>query len=248
MTDHPQEEQLHGGFINEVVRVGDTVRRAGSQVSDFAPRLLRFLEGRDWTGAPRYLGVDEQGRQILGFIEGIVPTGDVVPEAFKADESLSAVARMVREFHDLTAGSDLAGDEEVVCHNDLSPKNTVYREQGGVMLPVAFIDWDIAEPGARIHDIAMVCWKYLDLGESVADIGTCAHKMRLVCDAYGLDDRSGLMDAIIWWQESTIWGIEYGADKGTEALIKLRDGGFAEEIRRNVEWVREHRAGLEREL
>jgi aminoglycoside phosphotransferase (APT) family kinase protein len=155
---------------------------------------------------------------------------------------------MVREFHDLTAGSDLAGDEEVVCHNDLSPKNTVYQEQDGVMLPVAFIDWDIAEPGVRIHDIAMVCWKYLDLGESVANIVTCARKMRLICDAYGMDDRSGLMDAIIWWQESTIWGIEYGADKGTEALIRLRDGGFTEAIRRNVAWVREHRAELERDL
>jgi hypothetical protein len=242
------EEPLAGGFINEVVRVGDTVRRAGSQVSDFAPRLLRFLEERGWTGAPGYLGVDGQGRQILAFIEGVVPTEDVVPEAFAADKSLIAVARMVREFHDLTAGSDLAGDEEAVCHNDLSPKNTVYREEGGVMLPVAFIDWDIAEPGPRIHDIAMLCWKYLDLGETVADIGTCARKMRLICDAYGLDDRSELMDAIIWWMESTIWGIDYGADQGTEALIRLRDGGYVDAIRRNVAWVLDHRAELEREL
>jgi hypothetical protein len=248
MTDHPQEERLTGGFINEVVRVGETVRRAGSQISHFAPRLLLLLEERGWTGAPRYLGIDEQGRQILSFVEGIVPSGNDVPETFKTDGSLAAVARMVREFHDLTAGSDLAGDEEVVCHNDLSPKNTVYQEQDGVMQPVAFIDWDIAEPGPRIHDVAMVCWKYLDIGESVTDINACARKMRLICDAYGLDDRSGLMDAIMWWQESTIWGIEYGADEGTEALIRLRDGGFTEAIRRNVAWVREHRAELERDL
>jgi hypothetical protein len=248
MAERPHEERLTGGFINEVVRVGDTVRRAGPQVSDFAPRLLRFLDERGWTGAPRYLGIDDEGRQILGFIEGIVPTADVVPDAFKTDEALAEVARMVRGFHDLTAGSDLADEKECICHNDLSPKNTVYRSPAGIMLPVAFIDWDIAEPGSRIHDIAMVCWKYLDLGPSVPHVGECSRRMRLICDAYGVHDRSGLMDTIIWWQESTVWGIEYGAAKGTEALIRLRDGGFAEVIRRNMAWVQEHRAGLEWEL
>jgi hypothetical protein len=239
------EERLVGGFINEVVRVGDTVRRAGSQVSDFAPRLLRFLEEQDWPGAPRFLGIDEQGRQTLSYIEGVVPTGDIVPEPFKADASLVAVARMVRQFHDLTSGSDLAGNEEVVCHNDLSPKNTVYQEDNGVMLPVAFIDWDIAEPGPRIHDIAMICWKYLDLGPSIRDLGEYARKMRLVSDSYGLEDRSGLMEAIIWWMEATIWGIEYGADNGTEALIRLRDDGYVDAIRRNVAWVQTHCTDLE---
>jgi hypothetical protein len=46
-------------------------------------------------------------------------------------ESLAGIARLVRQFHDLTAGTPLAGDQEVVCHNDLSPKNTVYRDDGG---------------------------------------------------------------------------------------------------------------------
>lgn len=239
------EERLTGGFINEVVRVGDTVRRTGSHVSGFAPRLLRYLVERGWTGAPRYLGVDDQGRQVLQYIDGVVPSMEVVPEAFKADESLAAVAQMVREFHDLTEGSDIAGDMEVVCHEDLSPGNTVYHEIDGIMLPVAFIDWDIATPGPRIHDLALVCWKYLDLGTSVTDIDDCARKMRLICDAYGLEDRSGLLDTIIWWMESTIWGIEYGAEQGTEALVRLRDGGVTLAIRRNVSWVNANRTGLE---
>jgi hypothetical protein len=41
------------------------------------------------------------------------------------DESLVTVARLVREFHDLTAGTPLAGDQKVMCHNDLPSKNTV---------------------------------------------------------------------------------------------------------------------------
>ena len=70
----------------------------------------------------------------------------------------------MREFHDLTAGTPLAAGAEVVCHNDLSPKNTVHRDGGTGLAPVAFIDWDLAAPGERIHDIAHVCWQYLALG------------------------------------------------------------------------------------
>ncbi len=67
---------------------------------------------------------------------------------------------MVREFHDLTAGTPLARGAEVVCHNDLSPKNTVYRgDDGAVLMPAAFLDWDLAAPGERIHDVAHVCWQ-----------------------------------------------------------------------------------------
>jgi len=40
----------------------------------------------------------------------------------------SRVAELVRQFHDLTTGTPLAGDQEVVCHHDLSPKNTVYLD------------------------------------------------------------------------------------------------------------------------
>jgi Ser/Thr protein kinase RdoA (MazF antagonist) len=49
--------------------------------------------------------------------------------------SSAEVARLVRQFHDLTAGTPLAGDQEVVCHNDLSPKNTVYRDDREGMRP-----------------------------------------------------------------------------------------------------------------
>ena len=63
-------------------------------------------------------------------------------------------AELVREFHDLTPGTPLAGDAQVVCHNDLAPNNTVYSPGGSGLRPVAFIDWDLAAPGQRIHDVA----------------------------------------------------------------------------------------------
>ncbi|MFD4644220.1 phosphotransferase [Lentzea sp. NPDC058436] len=225
------EQPLPGGFVNEVVRVGDTVRRRTSERSDFVHRLLLHLERHGWPGAPRFLGIDGQGREVLTFLEGHVParsTGD-----------LAELARLVRRFHDLTAGTALAGDQEVVCHNDLAPRNTVYRD--GV--PVAVLDWDLAAPGARIHDVAHMCWQYLDLGPAVDDLAATGEQLRVLCDAYGLDDRSQVVEMILWWQDRCAEGIE-----NDPALARLRESGAVRSVRNAQTWVAENRTGLEAAL
>ncbi|MEU6512405.1 phosphotransferase [Streptomyces sp. NPDC046942] len=162
-----------------------------------------------------------------------------------SDESLVAVARLVREFHDLTAGTALAGEHEVVCHNDLSPKNTVYRLGSGSLRPVAFIDWDLAAPGARIHDVAHVCWQYLGLGPAVVDVGEAARRMRLVADSYELSERQRLVSTVLWWQDRCWRGIEAEAGAGDVAMVRLRDAGVVREVQRAYQWVSDHQGSLE---
>jgi hypothetical protein len=116
------EQPLPVGCVNAVTRVGDTVRQARSPNTTFVHRLLALFQQQHWPGAPRFLGIDDQQREVLRHIDGHVPWQPPHP---RDEPSLVRVARLVREFHDLTAGTDLAGDQEVVCHNDLSPKNTV---------------------------------------------------------------------------------------------------------------------------
>jgi aminoglycoside phosphotransferase (APT) family kinase protein len=229
------EERLPGGFVNEVVRVGDTVRRP--QSGEFVHRLLGCLDG--WPGAPRLLGVDSRGREVLEFLDGHVAWESRQPAGVTSDESLVRVARLVREFHDLTAA--LAGDGEVVCHNDLSPKNTVYRVVGGGLRPVSFIDWDHAAPGRRVHDVAHVCWQYLGLGPGV-EVGAAARGVRLISEAYGLVERGELVDTILWWQDRCWRGIV--ADAGA-AGERLRAAGVVEEVRGQYGWVLEHRERLD---
>ena len=72
--------------------------------------------------------------------------------------------------------------------------STVYRDDGEGLRPVAFLDWDVAAPDCRIHDVAHVCWQYLDLGPVVNDLAATSHRLRLMCDAYGLADRSQVVD------------------------------------------------------
>ncbi|MPY64594.1 phosphotransferase [Streptomyces spongiae] len=242
------ESFLPGGFVNAVVRAGDRVCRPASARTKFVGDLLRLLESGGWSGAPRYLGVDDEGREVLSYLDGHVAWEQRQPAAVSSDESLGTVARLVREFHDLTAGTPLAGEQEVVCHNDLSPKNTVYQLSSGELRPTAFIDWDLAAPGARIHDIAHVCWQYLDLGPSVADVEEAARLMRLIVDSYGLSDRQRLVSTILWWQDRCWRGIKTQADAGDVAMIRLRDAGAVRQVQTAYQWVSDHRAALERSV
>lgn len=235
---------LPGGFVNDVVRMGDTVRRRSPARPEFVHQLLSLLEQAGWDGSPRFLGLDERGREMLGFVPGHVAWETSQPAEVTCDESLIRIGELVREFHDLTAGTALAGPAEVVCHNDLSPKNTVYRDLGVGLRPVAFIDWDLAAPGRRIHDVAHVCWQYLRLGPDVTDARDAARGIRLICDAYGLADRSRLVDVILWWQNRCRRGIETAAAAGDPAMRHLRDSGVIAGVRAAHRWVETHREEL----
>ncbi|WP_280493276.1 phosphotransferase [Nocardia asiatica] len=239
---------LRGGVVNDVVRVGDTVRRRPSPRAEFVHELLARFERCGWTGAPRLLGMDDQGREILAYLDGQVPIEEHRSAAVGCRAALARVAELVRAFHDLTAGTDLAAGGEVVCHNDLAPKNTVYRDNGDGMRPVAFLDWDLAAPGRRIHDLAHACWQYLDLGPRISDIPATAALLRLMCDAYGTGERDELIDTVLWWQDRCRLGIEAAAAAGAPAMTRLRADGVPALIRAAHRWVTEHRAELEAAL
>jgi len=220
------------------------VRRPLPAEDMFVHALLRLFEQRCWPGAPRYLGIDEQGRQVLSYLPGHVAWGASQPADVWSAASLTVAAALVRQFHDLTAGTELAADQEVVCHNDLSPPNTVYRDGGSGLRPVAFIDWDLAAPGSRLHDLAHVCWQFLNLGPDIADAAEAGRSLRLICDGYRLDDRSGLVEAILWCQDRCWRGILSLAQEGDPAMIRLRDSGGAQSVLDAYRWVAGHQRAL----
>ncbi|MET9019573.1 aminoglycoside phosphotransferase family protein [Actinopolymorpha sp. NPDC004070] len=252
--------ELPGGRINKVVRIGNTVRRRPPGRPDDTRALLNHFEDRGWAGAPRFLGVDDEGRQILSYVPGWVPLprlvaqpaeSQVAPPGVWSDESLAGVARLVREFHDLTAATPLAEDQETLCHNDLTPNNTVYRDAGdGSFRPVAFIDWDDSTPGPRIHDVADICWMYPSarFAPDRPDPKTLGRLMRLMCDAYGLPDRSALITIVLTRHDQTWRGIADLADAGHKGYQLLRDLGAVEFGHANYEWTKAHRVEIEHAL
>ena len=96
------ETLLTGGNINPaVVRVGDTVRRVVNAHSRTVHSLLRHLETQGFAGSPRFLGTDAQEREMLTFLPGEV---GFMPYLWENDVSLVAAARLLRNYHDATAG------------------------------------------------------------------------------------------------------------------------------------------------
>ncbi|MGI5519501.1 aminoglycoside phosphotransferase family protein [Micromonospora sp. CA-259024] len=243
------EEPLTGGFVADVVRVGDTVRRTPPANLDFVGALLDHLAEVDADLAPRPLGVDASGRQMLSYVAGRVPWRDREDAAFFADPALVRLAELIRRLHDACAGTPLAGDAETVCHRDLSPKNTVYRDSPTGPLPVAFLDWDLAGPGRRIEDVAFAGWHWAVLGEG-ADPAELGRRCRVLCDAYEapatgpepvLLARDELVDVMLHQIEDTWRGIDAGADRDEPGMRRLRDGGAVEGVRRWQDWLLAHR-------
>ena len=121
------EIPLSGGRVTQgVVRVGDTVRRPVQTNSSFVRSLLKQLHELGFEATPRYLGSDESGREVFRFVQGYVPP-DLDPTI--PDETLVGAAGLIRRYHDATARLEIAAPHEVVCHNDLSPCNFVFRDR-----------------------------------------------------------------------------------------------------------------------
>lgn len=215
------EVPLTGGRVTAgVVRVGEEVRRPTGPYSAFVHTVLRALETARVAAAPRFLGLDEQGRERLSYLPGWVAP-DLAHEDW-TDEQLVAAAELTRRLHDTLADLPLAAGQETVCHNDLGPCNTVHLD--GV--PVAFIDWDGAAPGPRVLDLAHAIWRWAVISDTEAlSLDEQVRRTRLMCDAYGSAvDRSAVTDAI-------------AANQGRVVATAHRRGD-----RDSVEWHRSERA------
>lgn len=166
----PTYEKLTDGFCTStVVRVGGTVRRSAGPTSPTVHALLQHLERKGFRGAPRSYGFDDAGYHVLEFIEGQAASGRP-PSYVWHDSVLMDVTRLTRAFHDAVAdfkapswaawGAAVpSAPAEIVCHNDLAPWNTVFRQRR----PIAFIDWDSLAPGTRLWDLAYLVWHWVPL-------------------------------------------------------------------------------------
>lgn len=249
------ETRLEGGFVTGAVRLGDTVRREVGPWSPAVHALLEHLESVGYRAAPRFLGIDDAGREVLTHIDGVVPSGahpDVV-----TDLALRDVGGLVRELHSATVDFALPGGmawhfaplggpgPHPVCHHDLSPRNTVFDAGRAA----AFIDWDMATPEAGVHDVVHAAWQFVPLAtdEACARQGWASppdrgRRLRILLDAYGLPDgdRRAFAARVAERMEVTASGIEALAADGEPAFVRLVERGIPEAIRRDRAWVESH--------
>jgi hypothetical protein len=246
-----------------VVRIGDTVRRPVQPWTPAVHGLLRHLESVGFPYSPRVLGIDDEGREVLTYVEGESGTDGLAKVV--DDRRLVAMARLLREYHEAVAGyrpvdarwavtvATNAGvgpaappvPGELICHGDFGPWNLVWRGTE----PVGIIDWDYALPHRPLLDVAYA----LEYVAPFRDDAECMRSLRYpappdrrarlerFATAYGLTDLTGLADAVIDQQQSVLdWSLRL-ADEGHQPQLALREAGHFDEVADRVRWSRANR-------
>lgn len=219
------------------------MHRPATANSESMRQLLMHLEQSGFGGAPRVVGSGPDGGVVLTWIEGWVPTDS---EAWKLDlDALGTVGELLRAYHGCAQGfTPDAGYEEgpqsvaegqIVCHGDVAPRNTVFRDGRAV----AFIDWDGIFVSELIWDLAHAVWQF---GPVCADGDPLvrdwpappnrSERIAALVGGYRLDASRArqLADRVV----NVIAGIRRSVDRkaaaGSSAFVRMRDEGVLDDL------------------
>ncbi|UKS54630.1 phosphotransferase [Exiguobacterium acetylicum] len=253
-----EEQRLTGGNVSAVYQKGNYVYRTQNENSPNVHRLLRHLEAKHLSGVPRFVGIDDQNREILTFLPG--ETADYPLKAYMwQDDVIKDVARLMRKYHDATVDFETGDWEpllntptpyEVICHNDFAVYNTIFQDQrlSGV------IDFDLAAPGPRAWDIVYALYTFVPLSSrrqapdgSVIDYvaeqddARFAERVSRFLDAYGYEGlRSDLLQMLLLRVEALYLLIDQRAADGDAAFIKMKAEGHDTHYRAEYRFIAEH--------
>lgn len=194
------KEELLGGTMNRVVKIGETVHRqikGGSMLHAY----LKYLEQADMTGVPRFLGIDAQGREILSYVHGKTAGADYDfgHPCLHSEQAICDMARFMRKLHDVSTGflpTAINGGwtnpffpcekYETICHGDAAIWNFALVDDriAGVF------DFDQACPGTRAWDLTITlfsavlpsCYEY----DPSIHADDTRRRIQLFFDAYGM--------------------------------------------------------------
>jgi hypothetical protein len=229
------EETLAGGNTVGAVRNGDVVHKRASPWTPTVHALLRHLEEAGFDGAPRALGFDDQGREMLTYLPGETIGTRMPWPAWATDDSmLVQVGRWLRRLHDLTAGFVPPPGEQwfiggtmqpglIIGHQDAAPYNAVV--DGGTLL--GFYDWDIAGPSTREWDLAFSMLPWVPLASPGPEVEEKRRRTHLMLDAYGYDGDRRTFAAVVPDRARTQAGVirtmAAEGDPASIALIPIAD-------------------------
>lgn len=257
------EEQLPAGDVTEgVVKVGGAVRRPRQRQSGAVAAYLRHLEASGFVGAPRFLGTDVRGRDVLDHLSG--DTAGTPPEDWIADDAwLTQIGALLAQLHAASHGFQAPGEvtffrdlmpdppelaslvdaPTIVGHNDITPQNVVIADG----LVIGLIDFDLAGPTTPAREIANAALHWAPIGDpedrtpALRDVDPL-HRTRLLADGYrlGREDRAALADvrlraSLVGWERMRLAAETLGG-----GWARMWDEGVGDVIKRRQRWLTEH--------
>jgi hypothetical protein len=212
--------------------------------------LLTHLSESGFDTAPKALGVDGLGREILTFIPGETLIGQPWPDWVWSEELLDEAVTVLADYHAKVAafrpefvesrlGTQPLSRDQIVCHNDFAPYNCVFRK--GHL--VGLFDWDVVCAGSPLWDLAFFAWHWVPLYVPSSEIAwrsmeECRHRLRFIADSYGLGDRTDFLQQIIRRIEASRNGVLLRAAEGDEVFERLQREGHAEEMQSTIDFVK----------
>jgi len=264
------EQPLPGGNAGGAVLVNGTVRRPTGPWTPAVHDLLQYLDRRGFDGAPRPLGLDAEGREILSYLPGeTVGTSRPWPRWVYSEQALVDVGSWLRRYHDAVAGYRPRPGAiwrtatrpwhpgDVIGHNDAAPYNAVWRvEPHGSRAArlVGFIDWDFAAPCPAVWDLALLGFSWVPLhardivtSAGFTDFADRPRRLRLLLSSYGYSSSTDtLLDAVQACVAAHAVGVRERAEAGDPLFRGLVDDGVIDGLDRALDELARDRADFDR--
>jgi len=246
-----KDGECASGSVNFVTRMGDTVSRPMGHWSPSVHELLVFLEDQRFDYSPRFISIDEENKsERLSYIHGEVELRPWSEELLSLS-GLKQIAQMLKQYHEKVSSftpsdaqwhlSDRKHDiNQIIRHGDLGPWNMVWRDKKLVGL----IDWDFAEPGAPIEDIAQAAWQCIPLKPAHRCLQTGvspeqqSERLKHFCDACSVSCQE-VIEAVLVIQDLEIERLENHGNNNIEPWSSFLDRGDLNFVKEEKRWLEE---------
>ncbi|HVE92308.1 MAG TPA: phosphotransferase [Actinomycetota bacterium] len=203
-----------------------------------------------FTQAPRFLGVDEEGREVLSFIDG--ESGGAGWRQVASIDGLRAMISLLEDYQQAVRGFHLHGPtawsagvvdldgSQVICHGDFGPWNVVWRDGQAVGL----LDWDHARPGDALDDVGYAAQYLVPLRSDEDCVSLFGYdeppdrrtRLRVLSDGFTTTPDAVLRRAVEM-QLGTIALVESLADRGLEPQATWVREGLLDDLAGRLAWA-----------
>ena len=244
------------GSVNVISRLGDIVFRPMGHWSSSVHELLLYLEKADFKFSPRFLGVDSSTeKEKLTYLDGEVALRPW-PSVLRSLDGLAQIAEMLKRYHELVVDFQSSKNNwhlndravpktAIIRHGDIGPWNMVWK---GDQL-VGLIDWDFAEPGTILEDLAQIAWHCIPLkpAKRVANVGELdenqKERFEHFCRIYGVSTKD-VLEVLPVIHDQELNRMRTHGVKGIQPWSSFLERGDLNVVTEDAEWLKLEKRNL----